>query len=391
MKFESYLKFEDRASSLRLDMNENLFPLPPALTRAFREYPEGLVGAYPEYGELKRRISSRYRIPDSRCEITDGADEAISACVAALAGPHAMASAAEEEALPPRTDAGGLVGESAAECSRGGGAPSRAIEARAKAGRGCIVLLPDPAFSVFALRARLSGAEVATVPYSADLALDLEAFAGKAKAIKPQLAVLINPSNPTGTLVTPADIEALAKKIAPCVLLVDETYADFAGVTVLDRVGDNPNLLVLRSFSKSFALAGLRVGWLAAQEGLIEKIGPFLLPFGANAFGVSCAIKALDDPAMPGALVEPSVKMRGELARGLSGRFGRVSESRANFVLFEAGKRAAELDAFLAARGIRVRRYEAGILAGFLRANAAPEADIASFLSAIDEFQKGVE
>ncbi len=155
------------------------------------------------------------------------------------------------------------------------------------------------AFIVYKLMAKMFGSEFIEVP-SIELGHDLKAMA---KAIKPTTRVIFvcNPNNPTGTFVSGQQIDSFMKKVPEDVLVVfDEAYAEICTRKMPDTlkyVREGRNVMVLRTFSKAYGLAGLRIGYGIAKPEIIEMIGKPRQPFNANAMAQAAAIAALEDKA----------------------------------------------------------------------------------------------
>ena len=109
-----------------------------------------------------------------------------------------------------------------------------------------------------------------------------------------RLAVLANPNNPSGTVLTPDVIANIAGQL-PCPLLIDEAYAEIAGVSCLELVAENMNILVSRSMSKSYSLAGIRFGYLIAQPQVIEQLNKVKEPYNCDALSIAAATAAIAD------------------------------------------------------------------------------------------------
>src|SRR4029078_5732543 len=121
-----------------------------------------------------------------------------------------------------------------------------------------------------------------------------EAFAAPAPGLK--LAFLPNPNSPTGTMVSRESIFELAERL-PCPLLVDEAYVDFADFNCVDLVAKNEKILVSRTLSKSYGLAGLRFGYLGAQPQMIQELIKVKDSYNCDALSIAAATAAIDDQA----------------------------------------------------------------------------------------------
>ncbi|MGC9221789.1 MAG: pyridoxal phosphate-dependent aminotransferase [Solirubrobacteraceae bacterium] len=220
------------------------------------------------------------------------------------------------------------------------------------AGSGTIVCA-DPAYSIDALSARVVNANVVAVPLSA-WSHDLEAMAG----VQADIAYVVNPHNPTGTVCTREQIERFASRAPVGLVVVDEAYIDFTDdpkrMTAIPLTRENPRLAVLRTFSKAYGLAALRIGYLIADPELIARLRTVRAPFSVNALAQAAAAAALEDTAHHDALVAYIRDARAKLTVLLREAGFETVASQANFVLIALADERGFVDA-LAACGISVR------------------------------------
>jgi histidinol-phosphate aminotransferase len=205
------------------------------------------------------------------------------------------------------------------------------IVTRAFVGRHDLLRLPYPSYILYKSLAQLQGARSEEVPFAADWSLPTE-FAAPAAGLK--LAFLPNPNSPTGTVVSREAILQITQSL-PCPLLVDEAYCDFAESNCIDLVQQNERILVSRTFSKSYALAGLRFGFLIAQPQIIEQLVKVKDSYNCDSLSIAGATAALEDQAW---LVENRAKVlatRSKLVAGLHRLGFAVIPSQANFVWCE--------------------------------------------------------
>ncbi|MEQ8791633.1 MAG: histidinol-phosphate transaminase [Pirellulaceae bacterium] len=167
------------------------------------------------------------------------------------------------------------------------------ILTRTYVGEGDLLRMPTPSYILYRTLAEIQGASVEQVRFNDDWSLP-DAFSAAAPNLK--LAFLPNPNSPSGTLIAPQRIAELAERL-PCPLLVDEAYADFAETNCLALVRENKKILVSRSFSKSYGLAGLRFGFVVAQPQVIEQLLKVKDSYNCDALSISGATAAIDDQA----------------------------------------------------------------------------------------------
>ena len=161
--------------------------------------------------------------------------------------------------------------------------------------KGDKVIIPEPTFSMFAQNARVAGSRLFSPSYASDMAYPTNEVLDLIDD-DTRLVVIVTPNNPTGTSVSLEDITSIAKKAANAAVIVDEAYFEFSGVTATGLVQACPNLIILRTFSKAFGLAGLRVGYAVADRENIEQMKKVRSPYGVNAVAVAAAKKALEQP-----------------------------------------------------------------------------------------------
>ena len=216
---------------------------------------------------------------------------------------------------------------------------------------GAVVVAPEPTFVMYAIYAKHAGVRYVGVPLDADLRLDVEAMLAAIEREEPALVWLASPNNPTGTLFPAAAIERILRA-APGLVAVDEAYCAYARESMLARAGEFPNLLVLRTLSKT-GMAGLRLGFAVGHRAWTRAIDTLRSPYNLNALTQAAATALLADPAPFAAQAATVRAERARIAQALARLPGvRVFPSEANFVL------ARFPDASAAAAALR----EAGIL-----------------------------
>jgi histidinol-phosphate aminotransferase len=232
---------------------------------------------------------------------------------------------------------------------------------------GARLLLPAPTFDQFGSLARLHGYELVHVPLDDRFQVDEPRTLAAIDRHRPTLAFFASPNNPTGSCLSPAALQRLARRME-AVFVVDEAYADFAGQSLLPRAPVEPGLFVMRSLSK-VGLAGVRLGALVGARAAIAEIDRARLPFNVSALAQAAGCAALAFPTRTAARVSAIVRLRRTLASALAQLPGlRVYPSDANFLLVRTPGDAAELCRQLLARGVAVRDVSGSpALAGCLR------------------------
>ena len=286
--FEPY---DPRFSPVRVNLsaNENTHPLPAELTEAVRDavaatplnrYPDPMANA------LRDALAARHGTDRAHVIVGNGGDELLFNLLFAFGGP----------------------------------------------GRAVVTCPPD--FAEYANFAAMCETPVVAVPRDAeDFSVDAEALL--AAAADAALVILTSPNNPTGGLADRALVERLLAETGALVL-VDEAYVEFAGEdeSLVPLVADNPRLVVLRTLSKAFALAGLRVGYLVADPAVVDALGAVRQIYSVDVLAQAVALAFVDRRDLLVPVVADIVAERERLAAGLAELPGvRVWPSAANFVL----------------------------------------------------------
>ncbi len=213
-----------------------------------------------------------------------------------------------------------------------------------------------------------------------------------------RLVYLANPNNPTGTRLNGQEVARLAAGVPEHALLVlDGAYAEFVDADDYDGgaslVARQPNVVMARTFSKIYGLAGLRVGWIYADPEVISVINRIRGPYNLNAAAQAAAEAAMRDVDYTAWAKAETLRLRAELTAALAESGVKTTPSEANFVLAEFGLEAetgaAAADAFLKSRGIIARRMEGYGLGGHLRISIGDEAACAAVAAAVKEFRGG--
>jgi histidinol-phosphate aminotransferase len=326
-----------RTGKLRLDFNENTVGCSPRVLEAVKAglTPECLA-VYPEYGPAKEAVAGYFGVSPSQFVFTNGTDEAIQVF----------------------------------------------INTYVDDGQEVVVL--KPSYAMYRFYAEVAGAKVKEVEYPwPDLEFPLQAVLD---AITPETrAVLIaNPNNPTGTGVGLLGIERILHRARKAVVLIDEAYYEFCGVTALGEIERVPNLFVCRTFSKVFGMAAMRLGCLFSHEANVSYLHKAQSPYSVNSVAVMAAQAAIEDSAYIQAYVAEVLAARELLCVGLEKLGIRYIPSSGNFVLGEFGRRAIEVRDALRGQAILVRdrSYEAP---GCVRITVGTRDQTRTLLNALEE------
>ena len=292
--------------TLRLDFNENTVACSPKVREVLGRISARSLTRYPEREPVEAIVAAHLGLAPAQIALTNGVDEAI----------HVLFEAFLEE--------------------------------------GDELLLPVPTYTMYEIYASATDARVVSVQAADDLAFPFERLLA---AITPRTKVvaIANPNSPSGSAATRAQLLEFAARAPHAVLLVDEAYFHFHGETVIDLIGTVPNLIVARTFSKAYGLAGLRLGLLAGAVELMRWVRRVLSPYSVNSLALACLPPALEDAAYLDWYVAEVLAARTEFEAALDEARVRRWPSCANFVLIEIGAQHKEFTRLMSAAGVLVR------------------------------------
>jgi histidinol-phosphate aminotransferase len=318
-----------------LSDNTNLWGVPPAARRLLESAAEPLVTRYPQaYADDLKRPIADYVSQPTECVVTGcGSDDVLDSAIRAFSEP------------------------------------------------GQILAYPDPSFAMVEKFARMNGLRPRGIPLTGGYDADTASFIGTGAAV----IYLCSPNNPTGTTLSRRAIETIVAR-APGVVILDEAYAEFADSHCLDLVAESKRLVVTRTFSKAFGLAGLRIGYAVAPATLAREIEKSRGPYKVSGPGAQAAIAALtDDRQWVDERIMEARAARAELTRELRRRGLNPLSSQSNFVLAPV-TRAAVVSAGLRERGVAVRPFpELRGIGDAIRITVGPRQMMERFLTALDE------
>jgi histidinol-phosphate aminotransferase len=308
----AYNKPPELYDGLRLHQNENTGGCSPRVLAALANLKAEEIGYYPPYAAAARACAQYLQVEPDRLVLTNGLDEGITGIALAYLRPPI----------------GGPVPEA---------------------------LVPEPAFEIFRVDTEVVGGRLVQVMPKPDFAFALDDVLA---AITPRTRVVFitNPNNPTGVAVPIEAIRQVATRVPEgAVVFVDEAYAEFAGATFIPELHAYPNVIVGRTFSKAFGLAGLRIGCLVGAPAVLDPIRAALPVYSVNIAAVVAVQAALSDRAHLEDYLR-QVNESKELMYAACARLGLVYwKSQANFVLIGASDRVEALVDGVARRGIYIR------------------------------------
>jgi histidinol-phosphate aminotransferase len=291
---------------LRLDFNENTAGCSPRVLARLRQLSAEEIARYPEREPVEAVVAAHLGITANELLLTNGVDEAI----------HLLC----ETFLRPGDEA----------------------------------LIVVPTFAMYGISAASTGAHVIPVPAGENFCFPTADLIAQINA-RTRLIAAANPNNPTGTVAAPDDLCEIASRAPEAAVLVDEAYYEFYGKTLLARRRDFPNLFVLRTFSKAYGMAGLRVGVLTGNAAHIPLVRRVSSPYNVNGVALACLPAALEDADYVRRYVGQVLEGREKLCQEFRKWEIPHWPSQANFVLANFGRLKTVFMESIRARGILVR------------------------------------
>ncbi len=251
------------------------------------------------------------------------------------------------------------------------------------------VLAFRPCFDIYRLQAKLCGVDFRQVPLRDDFTFPMDAL-WDAVQDDTAMVFLTIPDNPSGFAPAKEEVLDLHRRLPEdCLLVVDEAYMDFAvpreRYSLLSLAGSVPNLVVLRTFSKLYGLAGLRLGYGVMPEALADILLRVKLPFSVNVLAEAAGIAALADEAFRDATVDTVVRGRAMLTRALDEMGLLVYPSQANFIMVKPSRPASQLFERLLMLGIIVRPLSSYGLPDYLRISVGNAQENEALVAALQE------
>ncbi|HVW76070.1 MAG TPA: histidinol-phosphate transaminase [Alloacidobacterium sp.] len=291
---------------VRLDFNENTFACSPKVLEALGRISRADLTKYPERDPIEKLVASHLELKPEQVLLTNGVDEAI----------HVLCQTYLEN--------------------------------------GNEFLLPVPTYSMYEVYGSSTESQIVFVQAAEDFSFPLEAVLAKISPAT-KLIAIANPNSPTGRSVSRESILKVLERAPHAIVLVDEAYYHFYGQTVLDLIEKTPNLVVTRTFSKAYGLAGLRLGMLAAHESQMHWMRRVISPYSVNSLALACLPAALEDEAYLKGYVEEVLEGRQKFAAALDRLGLPYWPSEANFILTKIGEKHKEFTSAMRHRNVLVR------------------------------------
>jgi histidinol dehydrogenase len=251
-------------------------------------------------------------------------------------------------------------------------------------GQGARVLISEPTFTLYRQIVTVLGGEVLSVPLTNELQFDIDAI--QEKSAQADVMIICSPNNPTGCRISEEDLHYLAQNFNG-IISVDEAYHEFSGKTVVPLLNELPNLIVLRTFSKAMAMAGLRVGYLLTSPELAREVHKATLPYNLNFFSATAAEVACEHYELIQPTVDKIISERDRLFAALQQIEGlEPVPSSANFIVVRTRIAPRELFEEMHKRDILIRdvsKYP--MLSEYVRISVGSPAENDHLLAALRE------
>ncbi len=287
-----------------LNDNANLFGANPAVEEVAEKFDFSRLWAYPSESsvELRERIASIFKVSPEEVIVGNGSDDLLD------------------------------------------------LASRCFLDNGDKMCSPSPTFGMYKFYATLNLGRVCEKLLSKDFSLDPEAILAE----KAKLNVICQPNNPTANLFSRAAVKRVFAE-ADGVVIVDEAYADFCGSSMLTDAMNSDRTIDLRTFSKAYGLAGLRVGFAISRKEVVDELRRVRTPFGVNSFSEAVAMRALDNPSWVSSIVSEVRKSATYLRPRLERLGFKVYPTECNFLLCRSPIPSAKLVSDLKTDGIAIR------------------------------------
>lgn len=298
---------------IKIDSNENNYGPSPHVINTLKNITYKDISFYPFYGELSEKIAKFYGFETKNIKVTNGADEAIQ----------------------------GIIQTYLEE--------------------GDSLLTLDISFEMPVIYTQIQGGNVIKVPFKEKWIFPVNDFIN---AIDENVKIiyLASPNNPTGNLIEEEDLKQVIEKAGSKIILIDETYANYSGTSYKEYAKKYNNIFVVRSFSKDFALAGLRLGCIISSEENTNNLKKVISPFSVNALAMKAGIAALEDTQYFCEIKQEITASKKELKIFFEQLGAKVYESFANFLLIDFGKKTEFVYHKLRQANIAVKLFKKGSL-----------------------------
>jgi histidinol-phosphate aminotransferase len=326
-----------RKDKIRLDLNESLFGCSPKVIEALREINTTDLDIYPEYDLLSKKIANNLSVKKENVLLTNGADDAIRIII---------------DTFIDRRDE---------------------------------ILIPVPTYSMFELYSDLCGAWIKRIQYKEGFSFPINDILQNIGTWT-KIVVIVNPASPLGTLIPEDYLIKILKKAKDSIVLLDETYWHFAGESHSGLLKKYKNLVIVQTFSKIFGLAGMRLGFILANESLMPEINKVAFPYAVTYPAVVAGYAALNDKGFIKEIVKKINIEKEFLCLNLRKSASRVHQTKTNFILADFGLKSDFVHKSLFKKGILVKNIGSmPLMDGFLRITVGTRKENKILIDAIND------
>ena len=293
-KMEKYNPpLEGRRGKLRLDFNENTQGCSPKVIEALKKIDAEEVSSYPEYKKFRKKLADYLDVDDSEILLTNGADEAIKVVT---------------DTFIDKDDE---------------------------------IIIPTPTFSMFKVYASTACARINSILYNKDLSFPTKKVIDKINS-STKLVILVNPNNPTGTAINENDIVKILKKAENknTLILIDEAYYQYYSKSAKELIKKYGNLIIIRTFSKEFGLAGLRLGYIISNTEIIRNLKKVISPYSVNSLALVAGSAAIDDTEFVNNYVSEVRRNKQYIVKELNRLGIKTYPTQANFLVANFGEKS---------------------------------------------------
>lgn len=321
---------------LRLDLNENIQGPSPKVREALKTIDTDIIAQYGNDAVVNRAVAEHFGVKPEQLVLTNGSVEGI-------------------------TFSAQLVLEDGDE-----------------------VPMFEPAYHMYHINVKKVGARIKSYFYNDDFTFPIEDLKRALKA-RPKYIILGSPNNPTGTPIPDAEVWELVQKYPETLFVIDEAYAEFTAQSMLSRAVETENMLVLRTFSKVYGLAGLRLGAMFGHEETLNLVKKIRFPHGINTISLALLQVAIQDEEYVQKSVAEIIEAKAwtmDQLKGMANLGVDTFHCEGNFILVNVGDRIHDVVQALKERGILVRnRNSDPLLKGFFRLTIGPRDAMQRFIT----------
>ena len=308
-----YVPMYETDWDIKIDSNENNYGASPKVTETIKNTNWKDISFYPFYGELSQKIADFYGFEADNIKVTNGADEAIQGII---------------QTYTDKDDT---------------------------------LLTLDISFDMPIIYATICGAKIKKVPFEKKWDFPINTFLNSIdESVK--IIYIASPNNPTGSVINENDLIKIIEKAKDKAIIIDETYANYSNKTFKNLVNKYDNLFLVRSFSKDFALAGLRLGCIISNKQNIDELKKVISPFSVNKIAMKAGISALDDADYFKKIKQEILKSKAYLTTFFEKIGATVYPSEANFLLIDLKDKAQYIYNRLRKENISVKLFKKGSL-----------------------------